>query len=504
MVLMVDTANILVVDDELVVRELLVDALSEQGHKVEACDSGQQALDAIAANGYDLVLLDIGLPDMDGFSTMAGIMEKAPDTPVIMITGDASIDSAVGALRSGAYDYLQKPFQLDLLYKTTGNALKIKRLDKARRKSEAALRDSEERFRALVENSLIGICIIQKNRIIYQNPEQDRFYGKLAKKPLNKLVSYVHPDDLEQIIDAYHLLVAGDSGSVETHFRFYPSGKRDKDAEFRWVQCRASLFQHQGDNAILVNAMDITRSKELENILRMKSKMISLGRVAAGIAHEIRNPLTGINSYLYTLEDMLGLDKLDSDNLQIMKQIVEQMQIASNRIESVIKRVLDFSRPGSPSMSLMNANQPMEDAIKLSAVTLRKKEIEIKTSLEEQLPKCYGDAHLIEQVVLNMIDNAVNAMETKNDAKVLRLRSFSKKNSIYLEVSDTGTGISAAIQEKIFDPFFTTETDGSGIGLAICQRIVNDHGGNIKVDGNRWGGATFTIELPIEKRVESR
>ena len=501
---MVDQANIMVVDDEPIVRDLLVDALTEKGHRVYACQSGQQALEAISANGYDLVLLDIGLPDMDGFHTMAGIIEKSPDTPVIMITGEATIETAVGALKSGAYDYLRKPFQLESLYKTTRNALEFKRLDNARRISEAALRESEERFRALVENSLIGICIIQNNRIIYQNPEQRHLYGKLAEKPLNKLVSYVHPDDFEKIIEAYHQLNAGESGSVEAHFRFFPSGSRGTDTEFRWVQCRASLFQYRGEDAILVNAMDITRSKELEHILRVKSKMISLGRVAAGIAHEIRNPLTGINSYLYTMEDLLSLEELSADDLQIMKQIVEQMQVASNRIESVIKRVLDFSRPGAPTMSLMNANHPMEDAVKLSAVTLRKQQIQVKTSLEKKLPSCYGDAHLIEQVILNLIDNAVKAMEIKDDAKVLRLRTFSENNGVYLEVSDTGAGIPAGIREKIFDPFFTTETDGSGIGLAICQRIINDHGGNIKVGGNRWGGATFTIELPIEKRLDSR
>ena len=156
------------------------------------------------------------------------------------------------------------------------------------------------------------------------------------------------------------------------------------------------------------------------------------------------------------------------------------------------------------SFATVHPDTPMEDAIKLSAVTLRQKDIQVKTSLEENLPKCYGDAHLIEQVILNLIDNAVKAMEIKDNSKVLRLSTFSKNNGVYLVVSDTGTGVPAGIREKIFDPFFTTETDGSGIGLAICQRIINDHGGTIKAGGNRWGGAMFTIELPIEKRVESR
>jgi signal transduction histidine kinase len=233
--------------------------------------------------------------------------------------------------------------------------------------------------------------------------------------------------------------------------------------------------------------------------------MISLGRVAAGIAHEIRNPLTGINSYLYTMEDLFDAKELNSADLHMMKTIVEQMQLASNKIESVIKRVLDFSRPGTPSMTLITINDPLQEAVNLSAVSLRKKAIEIRSRLEPDLPQCYGDAHLIEQVMLNMIDNAVRAMEKRNQGeKILRLSSWSRGNSVYLSVSDTGGGIPLALREKIFDPFFTTESDGSGIGLAIAQRIIHDHNGAIRVGSNEWGGAEFTIELPIEKRQELR
>jgi signal transduction histidine kinase len=258
---------------------------------------------------------------------------------------------------------------------------------------------------------------------------------------------------------------------------------------------------YEGGEAILVNLMDITRAKELEQILRVKSKMISLGRVAAGIAHEIRNPLTGINSYLYTLEDLLDEEILGVESMQVMKRIVEQLQNASNKIESVIKRVLDFSRPGAPAMALINLNHSLEEAINLSAVSLRKKGIRIEKSLDQDLPQCYGDVHLMEQVILNLIDNAVKAMENTDGPRLLKISSGSQENSIFIYVSDSGPGVPLGIREKIFDPFFTTETDGSGIGLAISQRIVNDHNGSIRVDSNEWGGAEFTIELPIEKRM---
>ncbi|MFZ0614603.1 MAG: response regulator [Desulfobacterales bacterium] len=495
-------ADILIVDDEPIVCETLQGLLDFQGHRVATCSSGAAALECIRRRSFDLVFLDIRLPDMDGFQILAAIRKEAAGVLVIMITGDATIETAVEALKSGAYGYLGKPVRVEELTKTVKNALDHRELDQARRRSEAALRDSEERFRTLVENSLIGICILQNNTIIYQNPEHKKLYRSFATVSPETLIHFIHPDDVAKVTRCYHALMSGKQKSVETDFRIYPSGSEKQDADIRWLQCRASLFPYRGADAVLINLMDITRSQELEHFLRVKSKMISLGRVAAGIAHEIRNPLTGINSYLFSLADLLKAEELDAETVGMMKKIVDQVQGASNKIESVIKRVLDFSRPGVPSMALISMNRPLQEAINLSAVSLRKKGIEIVIDLDSNLPPSYGDASLIEQVVLNLIDNAVKSMEKKAAEKRLTLRSYAADNNICLSVSDTGGGIPLGIREKIFDPFFTTETDGSGIGLAISLRIINDHRGAITVEGNESGGAQFTIELPIEKRMQ--
>ncbi len=501
---MSETSNILIVDDDPIVCDFLSDLLAGQGYGYEIGKNSRDALKIIAKKDFNLVLLDIGLPDTDGFKTMSHILKSHPETLVIMMTGEASIESAVEALKGGAYTYLTKPFHTSSLLSTIKNALDHQSLEAARRRSEAALQESEERFRTLVENSPAGICIVQGNKIIYQNPEQKKLYPQLPEKPLNKLIGHVYPDDVEKVIKSYRSLITGREKSVETDFRLYPSGKSRRDTDLKWIQCRASLFQYQGKEAILVNIMDITRSKQMEHILRLKSKMVSLGRVAAGIAHEIRNPLTGINSYLYTIEDVLDEETLDSESMQMIRKIVGQIQLASNKIESVIKRVLDFSRPGAPAMVLISVNQSLEAAIKLSAVSLRKKGIKIEKSLDPNLPKCYGDAHLIEQVILNLLDNAVKAMEDNDSSKMIAIKSYAKNNKICVQISDNGPGIPKGIREKIFEPFFTTDADGSGIGLAISQRIVNDHNGTISVNGNKWGGAEFKIELPVEKRMSPK
>ena len=170
----------------------------------------------------------------------------------------------------------------------------------------------------------------------------------------------------------------------------------------------------------------------------------------------------------------------------------------------MIKRVLDFSRPSEPHMALTDLNHSVEEAINLSAVTMRKTGIKTEKSLPDGLPKCYVDSHMIELVILNLINNAAKAVKKIKGSKIIGVSSFSKNNSVFITVSDSGPGVPKEVREKIFDPFVTTDSDGSGIGLSIAQRIIADHNGSIELGTSKWGGAEFKIELPIEKRMHPR
>ena len=499
-----NTPHILIVDDEPAICEYLQQFLIRQKYTVVTAGSGLEAIQQLKESLFHLIFLDISLPDLSGYDVMDQIKVQSPDSLIIMMTGHASIETAIEALRKGAYDYLRKPFELEELLKTTNNAIAHQHLETAHRESEKALRESEERFRDLVENSLIGISIIQNNQIVYQNSEQRKLFGRLPASFLIDDRSYVYPDDVPKVENALKNVIDGTAPSVEIDFRFNPSGKSGDKIDLKWVQCRASTFTYQGQPAILVNMMDITRLKELEHLVMIKYKMDSLGRVATGIAHEIRNPLTGINSYLFTLQDLCTGNRIEPENVPMIQRIAEQIQVASNRIEAVIKRVLDFSKPTAPKMLLVDINVAVQEAINLSAVTLRKNEIKLTHELTSDLPKCYGDVHMLEQVILNLINNAANALRNNPDTKKIGIRSYSEGQSVCIHISDSGPGVPAEIREKIFDPFFTTSSDGSGIGLSIAQRIIADHNGNISIGTSEWQGADFKIELPVEKRMVPR
>ena len=360
-------------------------------------------------------------------------------------------------------------------------------------RAQDKLIQSEKRFRDLVEYSLTGISIVQNTQVIFQNQAQERLLGPLPRHFILNSLEKIHPNDVEKVKPLGKMIESGEIQKIETDFRFYPDGEFGNDRYLKWVNCRAITFDYQGKNSLLVNLVDLTQAKEFERLLGIQDKMASLGRVAAGIAHEIRNPLSGINIYLNTLKRLVGKDNTEEKQ----KFILDQVQSASKKIEMVIRRVMDFARPSEPKLVLTDINQPLMEAINLISVTLRKSGIVLETSLDDNLPLIQADKNLIEETVLNLLNNAAAALHATKVAKKIRVCSWVEKKHIVIQVCDSGPGIPFKIRDKIFDPYFTTKPEGTGIGLSISSRIIKDHGGSIIASDCNLGGAEFRIELPI-------
>ena len=248
------------------------------------------------------------------------------------------------------------------------------------RNTVEAMVESERRFRTLVENSLVGIFIVRNRVVQYMNPEQKRLFGD-APEPLSLMEYKDAPsEDLEKLARLDENLNPESGWPLEMELRMFPFRGMNSGQGMRWVHLRASPIMYQRARALLVIMMDITQTKELEHLLLIQDKMASLGRVAAGIAHEIRNPLSGINMYLTALEDVYF--QSFGPEATAVRQILEKIKSSSHKIEKVIKRVLDFSRPTRPNLAWIQVNDIIEQVVEFSAVTLRKNSIRLEKNFD--------------------------------------------------------------------------------------------------------------------------
>ncbi|MBI9082019.1 MAG: PAS domain S-box protein [Desulfobacterales bacterium] len=374
-----------------------------------------------------------------------------------------------------------------------------------RKAAEMALKESESRFRSLAENSLVGICIVQNGRLVYQNNERLNLFCRHSGSNLPFAMDRIHPNDTEKFAELYKSLVSEKILRAELEIRLLPPRGQTRDVETTWAHILASRIRFGEETAVLFNVMDISHAKQLEQIVRIKDKMSSLGRISAGIAHEIRNPLGGINMYLGVLKMIVEpLEGTDNALRASAMAVIGKIQGASNRIEEVIRRVMDFAKPTVPQLIPVNLNDAVDNALALASVSLHKHGIAVRRRLAADLPCCHADQAMMEQVLLNIINNSVQAMESTKKERRLELVSARVQGGVAIHLSDSGPGVAKNLRERIFDPFVTTRSDGSGIGLSISHRIVADHHGTLSVSDSPWGGATFSIRIPLEKRMAPR
>jgi len=365
--------------------------------------------------------------------------------------------------------------------------------------AEMSLSQSKKLFQDLVNNSPIGISIIQNQHVVFKNPEQEKIFGVLPTGYTFLEFDKIFPNDMEKAKTFFEAVLHGDTDIESPDLRLNRRIENSTMKEEIWVHCIAKQIDYKGEKAILLIMIDITRAKQLEGIVSIKDKMASLGHVAAGIAHEIRNPLSGINIYVSGLGRLCAkfdLPEQIQKNLYLIKE-------ASNDIELVVRRVLDFAKPGIPLVATIDARDPVNKALYLCKVFFRKSNIRVEKKFAQKSLLCRVDDKLIQQVVLNILTNAAEAMAGLTSDKIICVRIYPEDDFIIITVSDSGPGVAENEKKNIFDPFYTTKKDGTGIGLSLCHKIIEDHFGVIKIMKSSLGGAKFVIKLPIQKEIKT-
>jgi PAS domain S-box-containing protein len=250
---------------------------------------------------------------------------------------------------------------------------------------------------------------------------------------------------------------------------------------------------------VLVLVRDITEQRRTQTQLQQAEKLAAMGQLVSGVAHEINNPAAIISGFAQTLL----LDQLPADQ----RETVQMMYDEATRIGRITSNLLAFARAGSKERTLVELNEIVRRTFALRSYYLTTLNITVNLELDEANPKAWANGSEVQQLLLNLLINAEQALTTVQGRRVISIRTMSAgDDGVELQVADTGPGIPIDIQEKIFDPFFTTKPEGmgTGLGLSICYGIAHDHGGRIAVHSVPGNGATFTLTLPRDARTRQR
>ena len=363
-----------------------------------------------------------------------------------------------------------------------------------RKQAEEALRRSEEYFRSLTENiSDVVIVLGSDGTIRYQSPSFKRMLGEYRSS--KDLFEFVHPDDMANATETFAELMQNPGATVHREIR-----GQHRDGSWRTFEVVGrNLLDNPAVGGIVVTFRDITERKQaeeerqrMEQQLQLAGRLAAVGELAAGIAHELNNPLTAVQAFAQFLADRDNLD-------ESVKSDVETIYREAQRASRITTSLLRFARRHRPDKRLISINEVVERALELHAYRMKLSNIEVLVELAPDLPMTMADSDQMHQVFVNIITNAEQTMTEAHSKGKLRVKTQMVDEMVQAAFTDDGPGIPEDNLKSIFDPFFTTKEvgNGTGLGLSICYGIVREHGGHMYARSKPGEGATLVVEIPI-------
>ncbi len=459
----------LVVDDNAELAESLCELLNSVEPRVissVAVDAKEAILRVKSAN-FDVAFIDLHLPDARGTDLLAQLREAAPLLQVVIITGDGTLESAINAVRSNAFSYVVKPIRAEDLVDTARRALAQARALKEREQLRSELEISERRHREVVESMPAFVLgLDSKSQITLWNRSLEETTGYTREQMLGK--------------DGSHLV--GDDAS-DRRLPLKQGGHR----LVRWQRTVTTGNEEQGLTYAI--GVDVTKESEMLRRTMRAERLAAVGTLAAGLAHEVRNPLNSAQLQLDLLERRAHKGNLTAETVLATSQVVrEELQ----RLERLVSDFLAFAQPRPLELKRVVANDLVKKVVDLVTPEVVERGISLTVDLDHGAGTIKVDPPQFRQVLLNLLRNAMEAMGHQGTLRV-STRGPDEEGNLSFGVADSGPGFPE--EAPVFDAFYTTKEGGTGLGLAIVHRIVTDHGGAIQVR-SAPGNTCFTVVLP--------
>jgi PAS domain S-box-containing protein len=486
-----DRGSILVIDDDVGTCETISDVLERHGHSVLRATQARSALEVLTERSVDAAILDLQLPDISGLVLLRAIKTSSPTTEVIIITGHASVATAIQAINGAAFAYLTKPFEMKNLIGTIEKALAKQRVDRARRETTRTLE-------TLIQAPPVAIVALDTSaRVTAWNKAAERMFGWREHEVLGEFVPIIPATKRAEFDETVVLNLRGEDTLRE-------SQRHRKDGTLIDVlSATAPIMDTQGlASGTMAVLVDITERKQLEEQLRQALKMEGIGCLAGGIAHNFNNLLT-----IVALRCHLMLGQLPADHP--IRRDIKIIAETGDRAASLTQQLLAFSQSQILQPAVLDLNEVISDMKPLLERLLRE-DVDLAMALEPGAGLVTADRSQLEQVMVILAVNARDAMpdggqltiethrEEVDEAWVRQHLDPRPGSYVVLTVSDSGTGMDAATLVRVFEPFFTTKDvgKGRGLGLAAAYGIITQSHGHITVDSEPGKGARFRIYLP--------
>jgi PAS domain S-box-containing protein len=507
--------KVLLIDDEKDIRDVLTISLQDAGYEVVAEADGSAGLLRCETIAPQIVITDIRMPGIDGIQVLEAIKKRHPDTEVIVATAFGEMDLAIRALQLDASDFITKPISDDALYLALKRAKDrfISRkqlkdytalLEKEKAETSQELLKSIEFQRNLIESSMDGILgCDETDTVVIYNRGMEQMLGYSKTEAIHRMkFAHFFPDKAKEQFEEQ---MAAETYGGKNRLFLFESLLRSKEGRDIPVQVSAvSLFAEGLENGRVCFFRDLREIQKLEREMDDQArilhqdKMMSLGRLAASVVHEINNPLSGILNYLRLMIRILQQGAPSQEHIEKFQRYLNLVETEISRCSQIVSGLLSFSRMSPPDFGQVDIEALLQRSILLSRHRLELSNIRIESGIQPNIPPVIGDFNQLQQCIINLIFNALDAMP-KGGKLNLDGRYDADKDRVIITVEDSGPGIAPENRAHIFEPFFTTKKDGHGVGLGLSTvyGIIERHNGTVNVENQPGGGAIFMLMLPV-------
>jgi PAS domain S-box-containing protein len=504
-------SKILVIDDEQSVRKLLEISLKHKDYQVVTAEDGKRGVETFQRERPRIVLTDIKMPGMDGIEVLRRIKQINPETEVIVITGHGDMDMAIQSLQLDASDFITKPIMDEALSVALSRAkerLEIRRklkdytdnLEDMVKKATQELRERYEFEGNLIRHSIDGIIATDKDEtIVTFNQGAERIFGLAKDEVVGKMnIWSLYPPAIAKEIKQSLYSKERDREGMSSWQETFVLGKGGDNIPVRFS---GSLLYRNGEIIGSVAFFhDMRQIKRLEGELIKSERLAATGQTVAGLADCIKSFLFGLEGGVYVVDK-----GLKNDDMQRLSIGWDTVQSNIGKISNLVLDLISYSKEAKPKRERCSPNIIADEVCELMESRAKEYGIEIARDIDSNIGEVYLDPKGIHRCLLHLVSNAIDACisneEGEKDYLVQLTTRLEGDGVLTFQVADNGCGMDEDVRKKLFTSFFSTKgSEGTGLGLLVTQKIVQEHGGTITVDVEPGKGSIFTIWLPRESK----